>query len=224
MSSLASSRQEPFFGFVRFLLGWIGTRKLLRDSQPVQDHRIDEIIAILCAKLVIRSTIQVYQTSQLTTAATMGAFRPAVLLPMHWLKWTDEELYAVLAHELAHISHRDFAIQMLSQVSVVLHFYHPFIHWLSNRLRLEQELAADSRAAQVAGGNMQYVSLVSKTCFGSRQSKCGLAGPCVPSDPTNFLRRLEMLRNAKTSPATRPAFGRWLSLLMITFALWSLSA
>ncbi len=47
---------------------------------------------------------------------------------------------------------RRFAAVLVSQLSIVVHFYHPLVHWLAGRLRLEQELAADSVAAQIAEG------------------------------------------------------------------------
>lgn len=205
-------------GAIRFLVGWIGTNQLKRRGRRLNDQRLDEIMTILCAELSIKHRIELYETTQLTTAATMGAIRPVILLPVHWADWTDDELQAVLAHELAHVSHRDFAMQLLSQIGVVLHFYNPVIHWLSGRLRLEQELAADSCAAKIAGGNRRYVQLLAKLALDHENQNVGWPARAFLPTQQTFLRRLEMLRNAKTSPATRLTIGRWAALAMIGMA------
>ena len=66
--------------------------------------------------------------------------------------WDDRERRAVLAHELAHIRRDDYLAGLAAQVSLALHFYHPLVHALAGRLRLEQELAADAWGARLSGG------------------------------------------------------------------------
>src|SRR5262249_47446930 len=102
--------------------------------------------------LACRRRIEVRQTDDLTTAATVGWWRPLLLLPADWQGWSAAELRAVLAHEIAHILRADYATWLLARLSVALHFYHPLVRWLAGRLQLQQELAADALGALGAGG------------------------------------------------------------------------
>ena len=65
---------------------------------------------------------------------------------------SEDELRGVVAHELAHVKRRDYLAAVVAQTALAVHFYHPPLHWLAGRVRLEQELAADALAASVSGG------------------------------------------------------------------------
>ena len=103
----------------------------------------------------------------------------------------------MLAHEIAHIARHDFATWVAAQLALVFHFYHPLVHWLAARLRLEQELAADAAAAQLTGGQRSYLTTLAGMAL--RQSDRPLAWPARTFLPTRgtFMRRIEMLRDEK---------------------------
>ena len=124
----------------------------------------------------------------LATAATIGWRRPLVLLPGCWRAWSSAELRAVLAHEIAHVSRGDFAAQFVSQIGLALHSYHPLIHWIAGRLRLEQELAADAAAARVAGGRQSYLTHAGRPGARAAGGTFGLAGAGVHSISTHVLK------------------------------------
>ena len=99
-----------------------------------------------------RRRVELREVSDLTTPATAGWRRPVVLLPDDWRSWDDSERRAVLAHELAHVVRGDYAAGLLARVAVVLHVYHPMVHWMAGQLQMQQELAADAMGARFAGG------------------------------------------------------------------------
>ena len=78
--------------------------------------------------------------------ATVGWRRPTLLLPADWRDWGETDRRAVVAHELAHVRRGDYVAGVWAQFCVAFHFYQPLVHWLTARLRLEQELAADAWA------------------------------------------------------------------------------
>ena len=126
-----------------------------------------------------------------------------ILLPPRWREWTDDQRRAVLAHELAHVASGDYLACVLAQLGLALHFYHPLVHWLAARLRLEQELAADATAA-AARRRAAGLSHVSRGTRAPRTER-SLGWPAHTFLPTQgtFLRRIEMLRDSK--PAARLA-------------------
>jgi beta-lactamase regulating signal transducer with metallopeptidase domain len=205
-------------GTMRLVVGLVATRRLIRTCSLLQDQHLVDAMAVLQAKLGMKAPVVLYETNKLSTAATLGVLQPRILLPVHWREWTDEELSAVLAHELAHIAHGDFAAVMATQLSVVVHFYHPLVHWLAGRLRLEQELAADSVAARIAGGQARYVRVLAKLALEHQDRFVGWPARAFLPTRQTFLRRLEMLRDVKLTPSGRTPVGKWAAMVAIMLA------
>ncbi len=191
----------------RLLLGLVALRALRRRSRPVTDAGILGLLDSLRRELGCRSPVDVGETSDLTTAATIGWRRPVILLPDHWRSWTDAERRAVLAHELAHIRRGDFALGVISRLALAAHWFHPVVHWLSRRLRLHQEMAADDVAARVCGGRAGYLRALARlTLAHDRSPMPGLLQAFFSSTGT-LERRIDMLR--KHSDSLREP-SRWM--------------
>src|SRR5208283_2793105 len=143
--------------------------------------------------------IEVRQADNLVAAAMVGWHRPTLLVPPDWTTWTEKERRAVLAHEIAHARGHDCLAAYCGQLATMLHVYHPLLHWLTNRLRLEQELAADAAAADLSGGQHQYLVTIAELAL--RQQDRPLFWPARTFLPTRttFLRRIAMLRDNKLS-------------------------
>lgn len=191
-----------------FVLGVLAVRGERLRSRTVENQELLELVDVLRAELACRRPIEVRQSDGLVTAATIGWRRPVLLLPAEWTTWTADQRRAVLAHEIAHVRSQDFLALLLGQLGLVLHFYHPLMHWLMNRLRLEQELAADAAAANVLGGRREYLATIAELAL--RQEDRPLAWPARSFLPTQttFLRRIAVLRDSKRrfdrlSPAAR---------------------
>jgi prepilin-type processing-associated H-X9-DG protein len=182
-------------GSIRLLLGLRQIAWLRRRCVPIGDANLSELVQVLQAELGCRRPIELGESPDLGTAATVGWRRPVIILPAQWRQWTSQERRAVLAHEMAHIRNNDFLSSIVAQLGLVLHFYHPLMHWLTHRLRLEQELAADAEAARLAGGSRPYLTTLASLAL--RQDERRLAWSVrtfLPSRGT-FLRRIEMLRD-----------------------------
>jgi len=182
---------------LRIALGLLAVRGYRRHSHPITDRAINELADVVCAELGCKTGIELRESTRLSTPATIGWLRPMLLLPADWRTWTDDERHAVLAHEIEHVRRNDFAFWMVSQLGLALHFYHPLVHGLANRLRLQQELAADAAAARVVGGQRKYVSTLAAMAL--RQADQPLAWPArafIPNSKT-FVRRIEMLHRSK---------------------------
>lgn len=200
-------------GIFHLLGGLLAIRSYRRCSRPITDPRLRELMDVLRAELKCHAAIELRETSTLTTAATFGWWGAVILLPTEWTKWTVEQQRAVLAHEIAHVVRGDFLACMLAQASVAVHFYHPLVHWLARRLRLEQELAADALAAAVTGGEQVYLHTLAELAL--RQSERPLGWPAHTFLPTQgtFMRRIEMLRDANQGRAGQGwRWTRWMAV------------
>ncbi len=203
---------------LRILAGLISVRSYRRASAPIADLEFRDLTRRLCAEMGCAQHIELRQSADLTTAATVGWRKPVILLPPVWREWTPAERRAVLAHELAHVRRGDFLSWIVAQVGLALHFYHPLVHWMAARMRLEQELAADVAAAAVMSREGDYLAVLAAMAL--RQSPPVIPWPArafLPT-PTTLLRRIEMLRCSKRLIVEVPRRLRVLSAAFIVVA------
>ena len=105
----------------------------------------------------------------------------------------------MLAHEIAHICRRDYLAWIVARASMVLNFYHPWVHLMLRRLQLEQELTADAYAARFAGGRDAYLRVLARMALRQEEgNSCRPAWAFLPAGGTFLLRRIQMLRNKKS--------------------------
>ena len=184
-------------GAGRLTLGLLAVRRLRATSLPITDDSLLTHVDRLREQLGCQTAVEVRESLAVSTPATIGWRRPLVILPLNWRTWSDQEQDAVLAHEIAHVCRADYAAAILAQMCLAVHFYHPLVHWLARRLRLEQELAADALGARVAGGREQYLrSLAALALAQDNRRLAWAARPFLPESGT-LLRRIEMLRDRK---------------------------
>ena len=176
------------------ILGVAAMRWQRRRSKAVSDAELSELIDVLRAELGCLRAVEVRESGDLATAATIGWRRPVVLLPADWRSWTPEQRRAVLAHEIVHARSQDSVALLFGQLGLMLHCYHPLLHWLMNRLRLEQELAADAAAASVSGGPRQYLSTIAEIALLTQDRRLSWPTRTFLPTRTTFLRRIAMLR------------------------------
>ncbi len=206
----------------RIVLGLLAVHRYRAGMTQVNDPKLLAQAAAISRQMDCRSPVELRQSASLHTPATIGWRRPIVILPADWPAWTATERQVVLAHEIAHIARGDYAAWLLAQLSVALHFYHPLVHWLARRLRLEQELAADAWAASMAGSRENYLMTLAQMAL--RQDDHAIAWAARGFLPTRgaFLRRIEMLRENKPLQ-TAPLSRRRAAVLMAVVALAGLA-
>src|SRR5690606_20270540 len=177
-------------GAIRLLAGWLAVQRCLKRSTHLDPDALTQTLQILCAELGERRTVALRESNEITSAATIGWRRPVILLPTGWRDWSHNQQRIVLAHELAHVHASDAATWLAAQVGLLLHFYHPLVHWLAHRLRLEQELAADAVAARLTGSPQSYLASLAELAV--RQPDRPLAWPARAFLPTRgtLLRRI----------------------------------
>ena len=180
------------FELVRLAAGLFAVAAIRRRSVPVANLTAE--MEELCQCLGVKFPVTVRQSAAVGTAATLGWWRPVILLAADWPTWEVTERRAVLAHELAHVRRRDYLVGVFGAIARAFHFYHPLVRWLAGRLGLHQELAADGLAAAVAGGRADYLRALSRMAL--RQDAALVAGVARPflSDRTGLMRRIAMLR------------------------------
>ena len=202
-------------GLLRVIGGLYALRNFVHTSRPLQTPELLDQLDLLRAEMGCTPPVELRECLHLATAATVGWRRPVILLSETWRTWSEVQLRSVMAHEIAHITRGDFLAGVAAQLGVVLHFYHPLVHWLANRLRLEQELAADALAAHVVGGSRAYLNAIGELALKHTNEPVGWPAHTFLPTRRTFLRRIEMLRDLKLLSGQAPLALRWGTLAAI---------
>jgi beta-lactamase regulating signal transducer with metallopeptidase domain len=111
----------------------------------------------LAQRLRVSIPFRAVETTLVDAPVVIGWMRPIILLPVAFvIGATPSQIEALLAHELAHIRRRDYAVNLLQTVAEALLFFHPAVWWLSSRIRQEREHCCDDAAVQVCGEAAAY--------------------------------------------------------------------
>jgi hypothetical protein len=108
-------------------------------------------------RMGLHRAIRYGQCAWIQAPAVIGWFRPVVLIPVTALTGlSEQQLYAVIAHELAHIKRYDCFVNAFQVAAETLLFYHPAVWWLNRRIRLERENCCDDAAVAVCNDVVEY--------------------------------------------------------------------
>lgn len=206
----------------RLAVGAWAVHQVRRGSRPLDDQRVAEVLNDFGSYFATCSRPSVRETNALTSAAVVGWWRPAIVLPSSWRHWSAAELKAVLAHEWAHIVRRDLLSRLVAALTVALQCLQPLVYWLRRQLLLTQELAADELAAAAIGSRAEYLRALAQLAL--RQDRRPCASPTetlLPVFSGFLMRRIEMLRATDCSWRGGPRKAvQWSAIgLLIAIAL-----
>src|SRR5260370_19043832 len=127
-----------------------------KEIKPVGRELHEKFLA-LQRKMGLDRVIRYCECYRLDAPAVVGWFRPVVLLPMRALTGlTEEQIEAVMAHELAHIRRFDCFVNLFQIATETLLFYHPAVWSVSQRIRAERQNCCDDEAIAVCGDAVNY--------------------------------------------------------------------
>lgn len=140
------------YRLIQFSRGIYRVRRLRTDAIPIPRSEMGRARSILDAH-----GIALLQSSALDDPATVGLFRPAIILPSKVIAALNEvDLTAILAHEYGHIRRKDFLVHLLCQLAALPLVWHPGIQYLMSRISQTRELACDEYAAIRVGKRIVY--------------------------------------------------------------------
>jgi beta-lactamase regulating signal transducer with metallopeptidase domain len=100
-------------------------------------------------QLGIKKEVTIFMSNYVTTPITIGFLKPLILVPIACINnLSTTQLEAILLHELAHISRKDYLINLLLSVLETVLFFNPFVQLLSKQIANERENACDDLVLQ----------------------------------------------------------------------------
>lgn len=201
------------FMITRTLVGYLATRRLLRESVPCRDATLVRALKLAAEAHGMRKAPTLRLSSTISSPQLIGPWSPVLMLPAHRLPSLDaDELDMALTHELTHLQRGDLWWGLLPALAQHVFFFHPLAHLAAREYAFAREAACD---AAVLAGNPHcagdYGRLLVRLGVAARPS-AGLAS----ASPTFLMlkRRLLMLQQ-NASPLRASALALTLAVALV---------
>lgn len=205
------------FLFGRWLVRYRRVLGRIRKAQPVTSGREALALGRARARSGIENRVSLVLCDEMDEPGVWGVFRPIVTLPKAMTAHlNDQELEAIILHELTHVSRRDNLISFVTLIVCCLLWFHPLVWWMDRRTLAERERACDDQVLQYLGTSRVYAqSLLKVVRFRLGSGLAGFAGAAG----SNLGRRIErILAGRPSSPLAlwqRGAVALLASLLLM---------
>jgi len=191
---------------IRLAWGCRQVSVLRRTGEPAAGEVL-AMAASLRERLGLQRAVGIVITRRTDGPSVVGWLRPVILLPAATLLGlSEQQLAAVLTHELAHIRRHDYLVNLLQNLVETLLFYHPAVWWTSERMRQERELCCDDAAVHSCGDALCYARALT-VLEKLRGSEVSLAMGSTGGSLLFRIRRLMGLESRETAPSRLPAIA-----------------
>ena len=171
----------------RLILASLALDRLVRRSADAPEDIVQHCRAI-AGHLGWTRTLRVVRSAEVATPCLAGIVRPALLLPD---REGQDDLPAILAHELAHARHHDLAWNLAAHLASIALWFHP----LAWRMRSAHAAACDAVSDSVAAGYLGDVVSYGRTLarLAVRAARPAPANVLAMARTSDVRRRLDAL-------------------------------
>ncbi|MGH9851272.1 MAG: TonB family protein [Blastocatellia bacterium] len=163
----------------------------LRGDQVITSGREFNALKRAQSRLFVNCEISLVVSSQVREPGLWRARRPVIVLPEGIAdRLSDEEIEAVMMHELVHALHRDNLIGTLQMIVCSLLWFHPLAWLIDRRLLAEREMWCDETVVRLGGEPKLYATSLWKVAqFGLGWPVAGVSR----ASGSNLKRRIERM-------------------------------
>lgn len=203
---------------------WRAAVTLVQQATPLDSGREADALARAMRKSTCRRAIDLRQADTTREPAIVGVLTPVIVWPAGLSdSLTDDELEAVLVHEIAHVKRHDNLMAWLQITAETMFWFYPLTWWLGTRIVNERERACDEEVVQMGTDTQSYAAGILKVCnFCLRAPSAFVAGV----GGSNLAQRIERILTG-SARATRTRAARLTCLcfgLAMTVAPMTLGA
>jgi TonB family protein len=186
---------------VRFVWGLLRIARVRARGQRVQESWASGFDVRICPEL--------------PSPATFGS---TILLPSSCLTWNATKRAAVLAHERAHVRHRDSQIQWLAALHQAVFWFSPLSWWLTRQLAELAERTSDDAVLIEGGDPVAYADVLVEAA--RERSVAPFAAAMASGNVSKRVARI--LSNEP--PSRRPVLWKRCGAVLLTLPLIALAA
>ena len=167
-------------GFIAVLLLWIvrwhRISAQMKSAEQSSQGRELEILRRVERIGGLRKSIGLLLSSNSLEPGIVGIVRPVLLWPEGISKHLhDEQLEAILAHEVWHVRRRDNLFASLHMLVEAIFWFYPPVWWIGSRLVDERERSCDEEVVASGSDRQVYAESILKVC----EFCLGSPLPCV---------------------------------------------
>lgn len=112
----------------------------------------------------IHKKVEIWLSNRVHTPLTFGFWKPIILLPISLMnQLSTAEAEALIIHELTHIKAKDYLLNWLLLGAEAIYFFNPFVHIITQKIRLEREKNCDLQVLQFPYPPILYAESLLKT-------------------------------------------------------------
>lgn len=210
------------FLVVRLMGGYYYVQRLRWKHTQWADDATQQVFDTLLDRLEIPYQVLLRISSKIDTPMTIGFLQPIVLMPFGLLSGlSEQELRAILAHELAHIKRYDYLINLIQSFIEIVFFYHPLVWVISDAVRDDRENACDDWALAVCQHKLHLAKALTLVEHFKLQSSTSLA-MSFSGNKAKLLSRVQRILGLKTQQSNSPV-GIIAACVCVLLALCSLN-
>jgi TonB family protein len=192
---------------------WRETAGLVQRSVPLQSGREADALARATRQSRCPRSIQLRVGDAGLEPGVIGVLTPVIVWPAGLSdRLTDEEMAAVLAHEVAHVTRHDNLFARVQMAVETLFWFYPLTWWLGTKIVNERERACDEEVVHMGTNTQSYAAGILKVCGFCLRAPAAFAAGVGGS---NLAQRVERIVTA--SPYASRV--RTAKLLGLSFAL-----
>jgi beta-lactamase regulating signal transducer with metallopeptidase domain len=170
-----------------------------------------------CRQIGIHKPIRLVESALVKVPMTIGHFKPIILFPLGLVTGLpQEQVEALLAHELAHITRKDYLVNILQNFVDILFFYHPGVRWISSHIRVERENCCDDIAVSLSGDSLNFArALINIKGYDMRTPHPAMAAAGKRAGTRGLLTRVKRLLHPSLQGADFSAWAVVTSIMIV---------
>jgi len=181
--------------FVKFIGGYLWLKRYELSGEIIPDAQVHVIFNDLIEKMNLTKPVALMESALVKTPMMIRHLKPIILLPVGIINHLElNEVEAILAHELSHISRNDFLQNIMQSLIEIVYYYHPAVWWISANVRAERENCCDEEAVRLCGSAVNYAKALVKIEEMQSQGLPALAIP-MARNRDSLLHRVSRILN-----------------------------
>jgi TonB family protein len=144
---------------------WRAAVGIVQHARRLDFGREADALARAMQKSTCARPIALRQGDSRFAPGIVGVLTPTIVWPAGLSeRLTDDELEAVLAHEIAHVERHDNLMAWLQIAAETLFWFYPLTWWLGTRIVNERERACDEEVVHMGTDTRTYAAGILKVC------------------------------------------------------------
>jgi bla regulator protein BlaR1 len=143
----------------KMMFGLYALERLKRTKVNPAGLQWEQRVSRLSQTMGIKRAVSLLESAVVKVPVIIGYLKPLILVPVGLVNALgQQEVEAILLHELAHIRRRDYLVNLLQSFIETLFFFNPGVLWLSSLIRAERENCCDDIAVSQTRNKVRYIS------------------------------------------------------------------